>query len=161
MNMTLATACAAALSMLMSWSGPAKAQTIYKCRLNDSIMYSDMPCAAGGQMPMPSSAPARSISQERLARESLRQQREADRLAMQRHQAEARAQRQQDRAAKNAARAREKCAHAQLQKKWADDELSSILAGAHFNARARHGSVQQARLKAQHAAEKMALACPT
>lgn len=134
-------------ALLALCTGQAAAQTLYKCTSSGQTSYGEAPCAAGAAQQMletPKAPQPAAASNSRS--EQLRQQ--AQQLASQRHQREAREEQVQQRIDKQAARQRERCASLTLQQQWANADA------------ARDKNAGKTRLKAQRAAEKLAIACP-
>jgi type IV secretory pathway VirB10-like protein len=138
------------LAVLLALSmnqGQAAAQTIYKCTAGGQTSYGEAPCTAGAAQQMLANPDApQPVPASTQRSEQLRQQ--ADSLTSQRHQREAREEQVQRRADQQAARQRERCASLKLRQRWASEDA------------ARDKNADQARLKAQRAAEQLAIACP-
>ena len=64
------------------------------------------------------------------------------------------------RAARAAARQREKCERLRLKQKWAADDVARVEREAGGVARVERGATHSARLKAQRQAEALAVECP-
>ncbi|HAT29359.1 MAG TPA: DUF4124 domain-containing protein [Janthinobacterium sp.] len=134
------------LCLGLAVSATAGAQTVYKCDRDGKLSYASTPCADGASLALP--APARPTTDDSAG--LARQKKLADRLEKERHQREAKDEREQERAAKTAAVHARQCAALKLKQKWTADDL----ANASDKTRAR------AQLKARRAAEKLALECP-
>jgi type IV secretory pathway VirB10-like protein len=133
--------------LLALCAGQANAQTIYKCTVDGKTSYGEARCAAGNSVVLPTpAAPERSDFDQ-----PARRQQQAEQLTTQRHRREAREEQAQQRADKQAAKKRDRCASLKLQRQWADEDAAHAMRGRNAG---------QAALKARRAGEKFAMACP-
>ncbi|GAB2843309.1 hypothetical protein GCM10027277_08400 [Pseudoduganella ginsengisoli] len=136
---------------LLVWlfaAGACHAQTINKCTVDGKVTYTEQPCQGGAAsvIAVPDAPPPNPAASAELQR----MQHQANALQRERHQREAQDERAQQQAARAAQQRNKQCAQLRLQKKWADDEVRGALAQ----------SAGRAKIKAQRAADKLALACP-
>ena len=128
------------------------AQTVYKCKADGKVSYSDRPCAQGASHALP--PPPAGISaadtmgpQGGDARTLLAL--EKARIAREKEQAkEERAQAKQNRAAYAK---RQKCEKLRLRHKWAEEDLARTVHGPKHEA---------ARIKLRRQRETLAVECP-
>ena len=125
----------------------AGAETIYKCTVGGKVSYGEQPCADGKARalavpPAPSGTDAAAALERDKAHLAV--------LQKERSAAEARDERESQRAARAAAGTRQKCDRLRLQSKWAHEDA----------ARANKAMLAAARLKAKRQAEALAVQCP-
>ncbi len=123
------------------------AQAVYKCRLDGTLTYSDLPC--GSDILTLQNTPA-SQRQSTTPEDSLRHEKsEIARLQRFREQRERQDQQIRDLAARGAATRERKCKSLSLQLRWREEDL-------------RNATLQEerkARVRARRAAEKLAQEC--
>jgi hypothetical protein len=125
----------------------AAAQTVYKCSVGGKVSYAEQPCAQGKTTALaPPPAPSGAGAAAALERDKAR----LAALQKERGAAEAREERDMQRAAKPAAATRRTCDRLRLQSKWAEEDA----------ARADKEKAAGARLKARRQAEALAVQCP-
>ena len=146
--MTIRTVLIAALLALGACQ--ASAQPIYKCTVNGKISYGEAPCGAGATQQV-LAAPASPVLPLAQPEQNAKLRQEAEQLTQQRHRREAREEQAQQRADKNAASKRDRCASLKLHRKWAAEDA----------ARDKNAGKDSARtaLKARRADEQLALEC--
>lgn len=128
-------------------AGPAAAQTVYKCTVDGKVSYGERPCAHGTTttLDLPP-APDGAAAAEALERDKAR----LAALQKERAMANAREEREHQRAARAAAATRSTCERLRLQQKWAEEDA----------ARADKATSAAARRKAKRQAEALAVQCP-
>ncbi len=134
--------------LLMLACASGQAQTINKCTVDGKVTYTEQPCQAGAAavIAVPDAPPPR----PQAAADLQRMQKQADTLQRERHRREARDDQAQQQAARDARQRNRQCAKLRMEKKWADDDARG--------APVQH--VERARVKAQRAADRLALECP-
>jgi hypothetical protein len=125
------------------------AQDIHKCTLGGKISYSDRPCPAAATAASVLTAPAAPPPDPRAAANLARTRKEALALEKARLAREDKQDRADARAAQAASVQRRKCDKLRLNRQWADDDVR----------RATAATIDSARLKAQRAADTLAVEC--
>ncbi|HEX2531964.1 MAG TPA: hypothetical protein VHK70_10940 [Burkholderiaceae bacterium] len=136
------------VSLSLCLAAPALA--IHKCEAAGKVTYSDAPCPTGTITDlgnMDGGVPA--TEAERAGRQAAQEKLEADHLAQERHRREASEYKERQAAARRAAAERKKCASLAQRRKWSEEDA----------ARAAGKSLETARRKARHMAEKYELEC--
>lgn len=123
------------------------AQAVYKCRIDGSLTYSDLPCGSDTLTLQNTPASPRNTT---ISEDSLRHEKsEIARLQRFREQRERQDQQIRDLAARGAAARERKCKSLSLQLRWREEDL-------------RNATLQEerkARVRARRAAEKLAQEC--
>jgi hypothetical protein len=124
------------------------AQTVHKCTVDGKVTYTEQPCQAGSASVI--AVPQAPAPDPEAAADLKRMQKEARTLERERHRREAADEREQQAAARAAQARHRQCVKLRMEKKWADDEVRGALV--------QH--VDRAKMKAQRAADRLALECP-
>lgn len=125
------------------------AQDIHKCTIDGKISYGDRPCPATATAASVLTAPAPPPPDPRAAGSLARARKEAQALEKARLAREDKQDRADAKAAQAAGVQRRKCDKLRLNRQWADDDVR----------RATAASIDTARLKAQRAADSLAVEC--
>lgn len=143
----LAAVLAALLAALLA-SGTTHAQTVHKCTVDGKVTYTEQPCQSGtaSVIAVPDAPPPN----PEAAADLKRMRKEASTLERERHKREAAHDRAQQQAARAAQARSKQCAKLRLEKKWADEDVR----GATVH------NLDRAKIKAQRAADRLALECP-
>ena len=128
--------------------GPAWGQAVYKCTVDGTTTYGDMPC--GGAPSVELAVPSAPAPDPAGQRERERQAGVLARLQEQRIGREVAAAREQERARRAAANQERRCAKLRLRQRWLDED------GARANGKQRDAL----GLKAHRHRQEMALECP-
>ncbi|MES2347334.1 MAG: DUF4124 domain-containing protein [Pseudomonadota bacterium] len=137
-------------AVLCAASLTAHAQDVHKCTVDGKVSYSDVPCPAGAASATTLQVPAAPAVDPAAARDLARQGKEAAALEKARHQREDKDAREADKSAQAAAVQRKRCGKLKLNKRWADDDVL----------RATAVNLDNAKLRAKHAGDTLALECP-
>ena len=133
--------CATALS--------SHAQDIHKCTIDGKISYGDRPCPATATAVSVLTAPAAPPPDARAAGSLARARKEAQAREKARLAREDKQDRADTKAAQAAGVQRRKCDKLRLNRQWADDDVR----------RATAATIDTARIKAQRAADSLAVEC--
>ena len=125
------------------------AQDIHKCTIDGKISYGDRPCPAAATAASVLSAPVAPPPDPRAAANLARTRKEAQALEKARLTRDDKEERANAKAVQAASVQRRKCDKLRLSRQWADDDLR----------RATAATIDQARLKAQRAADQLAVEC--
>lgn len=135
-------------SLLIAISLPALA--IYKCEVNEKIIYSDARCANGKSVDLGEQAPQSTAADITKANEQNAQEKnKLKQLETARHKREAEEEKQQHKIANATASKKKKCASLELKKKWSHEEMANATGKKRENA----------QRKARRLDEKFALEC--
>lgn len=129
-------------------SGASQAQTVHKCTVDGKVTYTEQPCqsGAGSVIAVPDAPPPN----PEAAADLKRMRKEAAALERARHKREAADDRELQQAARAAQARSKQCAKLRLEKKWADEDVRG----------ATVQNLERAKIKAQRAADRLALECP-
>jgi len=133
--------------LLMLCSAAVQAQTVHKCTVDGKVTYTEMPCQGGTASVI--AVPDAPAPDKAAAAELAGMKKQADALEKERRKREAAGAREDAAINRAAAAQRRKCDKVKLDKKWADEDLR----------RAQPQRQEDARIKAQRAADKVKLAC--
>lgn len=138
----------AALLTALLPSSASHAQTVHKCTVDGKVTYTEQPCQAGTATVI--TVPEAPAANPDAAADLKRMRKEAGALERERHKREA----SDDRLAQQSARAAQargkQCAKLRLEKKWADEDVRGAVVQ----------QLERAKIKAQRAADRLALECP-
>ena len=128
--------------------GPAWGQAVYKCTMDGTTTYGDMPCSGAPSVEL--ALPAAPEPDPASQRERERQGRVLAALQEQRIARELAAARARERASRAAAAQERRCAKLRLRQRWLEED----------SARASGRQRDAIRVKTQRHRQEMALECP-
>jgi hypothetical protein len=125
------------------------AQDIHKCTIDGKISYGDRPCPAAATAASVLTTPAAPPPDPRAAGSLARVRKEAQALEKARLARDDKEEKASAKAAQAASVQRRKCDKLRLNRQWADDDVR----------RATAATIDTARIKAQRAADTLAVEC--